>query len=155
MYPKLHETLAATRECSQRLLDILQEEELVLRSADADEIDRITTAKQALILEMESHQRAQDSFLAAHNLPPGPQSMERYLKTLPAEAPERAAWGELQALVSQCRIRNEINGSIVGLSRNHVRQALEILKGSPETGTIYGPDGEALSATRTNPLAKV
>ncbi len=154
MYPKLHETLTATRECGQRLLDVLQEEDLALRSAEADDIDRITAAKQALILEIESLQQAQDNFLAANNLPSGPQSVERYIKTLPADAPERVAWSDLQALVSQCRIRNEINGSILALSRNHVRQALEILKGSPETGTIYDRNGEALPASGTNPLAK-
>ncbi len=154
MYPKLHETLTATRECSQRLLEVLQEEDLALRGAEADDIDRVTAAKQSLILEMESHQQAQDNFLAAHSLPPGPESMERYLKTLPDDATERTAWVDLQALVSQCRIRNEINGSILALSRNHVRQALEILKGGPETGTIYDRNGEALPATRTNPLAK-
>ena len=154
MHPELHETLTATRECSQRLLDVLQEEDLALRSAEADDIDRITAAKQALILEMESHQRAQDSFLATQNLPPGPQSLERYLKTLPDHAPERAAWADLQALVSQCRIRNEINGSMLALSRNHVRQALDLLKGSPETGTLYDRNGEALPAAGTKPLAK-
>ena len=154
MYSKLHETLTATRESSQRLLQILQEEDLALRSSEADDIDRVTAAKQALILEIESHQQAQDRFLATHNLPPGPQSVERYLKTLPADAPERAAWSDLQALVSQCRIRNEINGSILSLSRNHVRQALEILKGSPESGTIYDRNGEALPAAGTKPLAK-
>lgn len=154
MYPQLQELLTATQECSQRLLDVLQQEDRALRRTDTDSIDQITAAKQALILEMESHQRAQDRFLAAHNLPPGPLGIQRHLETLPADAPEQSAWKSLKALITQCRNRNEINGGILALSRQHVQQSLDILKGSPETGPIYGRNGEALSATRTSPLAK-
>lgn len=154
MYPQLNELLMATQACSQRLLDVLQEEDLALRRADADGIDLVTSAKQALIQEMESHQLAQDRFLATHALPPGPQGMQRYLETLSADAPEQTTWSNLQALAIECRNRNETNGGVLALSRRHVRQALEILKGSPETGPIYGRNGEALSAVRTSPLAK-
>ncbi len=154
MHPRLDELLTATRECSQRLLEVLQDEDLALRRTDADRIDQITAAKQALVREMESYQAAQDRFLATHKIPPGPRGMEDYLQTLPGDAPERATWRSLQTLIDQCRNRNRINGGLVALSRQHVQQALEILKGSPETGPIYGRNGEALSATRTSPLAK-
>ena len=154
MHPKLYEPLTAIKGCSERLLDLLQEEDHALRRTDADDIDRISAAKQTLIREIESHQRALDRFLAASNLPAGPPGMQAYLETLPDDAPERAAWKEIQALAGQCRDRNEVNGGVLALSRQHVQQALQILKGSPETGPIYGRNGEALSTVRTTPLAK-
>jgi flagellar biosynthesis/type III secretory pathway chaperone len=56
-----------------------------------------------------------------------------------------AQWRTLTELMAGCRIANDVNGRIIHIRQNQIRQLFDILRGvGPPT---YGPQGKTLAGT--------
>ncbi len=52
-------------------------------------------------------------------------------------------WQELMQLIAQCRAANEVNGYIIHVRQNQIRQLMTIVRGAPPV--TYGPQGNTLA----------
>jgi flagellar biosynthesis/type III secretory pathway chaperone len=64
-------------------------------------------------------------------------------------------WQRLQALSIKLREQNDINGNMIALSQQHVRQSIDILTGSTAYDHTYGPRGDRSQERQSHTLAKV
>lgn len=62
-------------------------------------------------------------------------------------------WSEVTEAGRRCREKNRVNGGLVEVSLQAVRQALGLLRGDDQA-PVYGPAGRALSEPSSRPLAK-
>jgi flagella synthesis protein FlgN len=53
-------------------------------------------------------------------------------------------WHALMALIAGCRTANEVNGYIIHVRRNQIRQLMDIVRGS-SPGGVYGPHGKTFA----------
>jgi flagella synthesis protein FlgN len=151
---KFTECLEAEIACTLRLLELLQEEKRVLRGYDTAALNSLTTAKQHLLRELESHLTQHEQLLQQARVPSGQAGSVAFLRDLPDGDNTRILWDELQLLARQCRDQNEVNGGILALSRRQVQQALDVLRGG-ERQVTYGPRGESRDEHHPQHLAKV
>ncbi len=52
-------------------------------------------------------------------------------------------WQELMKLIAQCRAANEVNGYIIHVRQNQIRQLMTIVRGAPPV--TYGPQGNTIA----------
>ena len=52
-------------------------------------------------------------------------------------------WRALMELMARCRTANEVNGHIINVRRNQVRQLLDIVRGGP--AITYDPQGKTFA----------
>ncbi len=146
---------ALEAEAAQHLLDALAQEHKALTEFNAEALECATAAKQSCVEAYESIARRRDQFLAALGLPPGKPGIEALLQRSAAtgDEPLSGQWQELQALATQCRRQNLINGGIVELGRRHVERALDLLHGPGPNVNLYGPEGQTAGSQRSQRLA--
>jgi flagellar biosynthesis/type III secretory pathway chaperone len=76
------------------------------------------------------------------------ETLETERRGLWAAAPALAAtvaerWRALLELMARCRIANEINGHIIHVRQNQIRQLLDIVRGGP--AVTYNPQGKTFA----------
>lgn len=54
-------------------------------------------------------------------------------------------WRALMALIAGCRKANDVNGHIIHIRQNQIRQLFDIVRG--DVPTTYGPQGKTLTRT--------
>lgn len=141
--------------CSERLEEILADEQRALTARDPQVLQEALAQKQGLLRELEQSVAAHEGFLTARRLPPGKAGTRAFLSSLPQDAPEHALWQRLQEVAVGCRENNRVNGSLVALGKVRTQRALEILCGSPDNAKTYGKAGEARNAGRPRFLGSV
>jgi len=129
----------------QRMRVLLEQEAFNLKGNHADALNRTTQQKEAVANSLEALANRQENLLRALKLPAGKEGIEAVLSTLPATDPTtttvRTIWLAIIRLTATCQKLNEINGSYIGLLRQHVRRSLDILHGQSSQDVVYGPDG--------------
>jgi flagella synthesis protein FlgN len=60
-------------------------------------------------------------------------------------------WHALMELIANCRAANELNGYIIHVRQNQIRQLMDIVRGAAPA--VYGPQGKT-SAKALRPLAQ-
>jgi len=127
--------------CAEALCRVLGEEYTALAAGDPGTLERVIAAKRELLGEMEQRVAAHEGFLSARRLPPGKGGTELFMARLPPQAPERGLWQRLRELAGQCRAQNEVNSSLLCLSRARTQRALELLRGPRDGLRTYGRTG--------------
>jgi flagellar biosynthesis/type III secretory pathway chaperone len=56
-------------------------------------------------------------------------------------------WRALMELMAGCRIANDVNGRIIHIRQNQIRQLFDIVRGGGSTTTTYGPQGKKSAGT--------
>lgn len=64
------------------------------------------------------------------------------------------SWPAIVTCLAKCNALNQVNGGIVNQRLGHVRKALSLLTGAPQSTELYGPAGHARSAYRSASLAQ-
>ncbi|GAB4272771.1 MAG: flagellar protein FlgN [Methylomicrobium sp.] len=145
-FPIAEQLIAKGLQLSQQLLSELQQEENLLKHpTNAESLDAITQRKQPLIQELNVFYKQIGQVLETESLTNSRTGIESYF-----EKAERANfqtakaandWKRLLESAEQCRLLNERNGAAIELLLRHTRQSLNIIKGKPQSGHTYGPDG--------------
>ncbi|MCW8906400.1 MAG: flagellar protein FlgN [Sedimenticola sp.] len=147
---QLSQLVSAEYACAQSLLELLQKEQQILKSADADALESISQEKQQLVIRM--HRQARQREQLVDRLQAGG-DINELLKTLSGSEPARL-WQQLGEIAARLQQQNEINGGMVALNQRHTRQALDILCGRSGNREIYGARGEYRQMESGKPLAK-
>jgi flagella synthesis protein FlgN len=117
---------------------VMLDERAALDTGKADALDDATSFKQSLLRRIES--------LDAERKQLGKQAG--------IDTAAHALWPEIVDSLARCKQLNLVNGGIVTQRLKYVRKALGLLTGHSEISEIYGPTGEARSATRSAQLAR-
>jgi len=147
---QLSRILSAEYDCAQSLLELLQKEHRILKSADPDPLKAISQEKQQLVIRMHRHGREREQLV---NRWQSGGSINQLLKSQ-AESGLTRLWKQLAEIATELKQQNEINGGMVALNQRHARQALDILCGRSGSREIYGARGEYRQMESGKPLAK-
>lgn len=135
----LQAIVADMQAATAQLIVVLDEEREALIQADADALNRVGEAKQMLTRRLEQ--------LDAERL---------HLSAASAQASRTVspAWNELLKSLTDCRDKNQRNGSLVGQRLLQVRRALSVLTGNGPDSGIYSHSGTLHTEHRSLPLAE-
>ena len=137
--------LRQERGSAEALLEVLEQEHAALTGNDADLIVAISRQKQQLTGQLQQQMSTRDRWLAQLGLPTGGTGIQQLTGGDNNDTPLAAEWRSLQQVAAELQRHNDINGGIVALNRNHVRQALDLLIGQQEATSAYDRDGNRSS----------
>lgn len=143
-------------ECTESLLASLETERAALAGRDANALARSTEAKLAQIQRLESLEGQREHLLAALGFAGEPADLGSWLGNLPGTQRRlHGLWQRILANTEACRTANLTNGGILEANRQHVEQALSILRGQVGSTSVYASNGETASSLGQRDLGKV
>ncbi len=141
------DSLPQEQHAARVLIDLLQQEQAALISADIESLTMITERKTPVVAQMSELATKRHRALAALGHAASEIGMQAWVETRhlghPAQSQAAAAWTALLAMARQAKEINRVNGLLIGshLARN--QSALNVLRVQSGGGNFYGPDGQA------------
>ena len=139
-------------EASRRLAELLEQENQALRKSEAEALEHILSAKEALLKELDDRVDRHGHILRRLGLPLGRAGTER-LAHLAGETCV-AVWEALRETADRCREMNAANGGLLALTEVRVRQSLEVLRGRPDPAKTYGRGGQTRYSTHSHRIGE-
>jgi flagellar biosynthesis protein FlgN len=131
---RLEELLSREITAAQSLAQILAAERAALTGDSSEVVKEMAAEKIGLlnsIEEMEAERRSLWGASGGNGAAFGHTVAER--------------WRALMALLAGCRKANDVNGHIIHIRQNQIRQLFDIVRGGAPT--TYGPQGKTLTST--------
>lgn len=135
-------TLNAEHAHMLALLTLLQQEQELLVTADADQLAELTPRKLALTQQLAQLARERHSALGAAGYAASEAGMAPWLAAQ-ADHATREEWEQLLARTAEAKELNRVNGMLVNRQLAHTQSALNALRG-PAQGShanLYGAKG--------------
>jgi flagellar biosynthesis protein FlgN len=148
----LHTVLTGQVRCTELLLDCLTTERSALARRDLDKVQQTTAEKLRLSQELETLEQRRETLVAELGFGAGKRRPGKWYDSLPAC---RRLWKQVLDNLENCRNSNLTNGGILEASRQHVEQALCILRGQSGAPALYGQDGDTAADLGRRELGKV
>jgi flagella synthesis protein FlgN len=143
MQHPLEVVLVQEVECTERLLKSLETERSALAGRDTAALARSTEEKLEHTQKLERLERERERLLAEMGFAGDLADLNKCFESLPGKTHSlRALWQQILANTEACRTSNLTNGGILEASRQHVEQALCILRGQSGAPSLYDPKGE-------------
>lgn len=156
MQHPLEALLAQEVDCTEQLLKSLEAERVALTQRDMHALAQNTQEKINNIQLLEELEQERERLLAELGFSGGPADMGTYLENLPGNTHRlQKLWQQVLANTEACRTGNLTNGGILEASRQHVEQALGILRGQAGSPALYDPKGETAPHLGQRDLGKV
>jgi len=156
MQYSLEAVLTQEVECTERLMKSLDAERSALANRDMTALARSTEDKLVQTQELEELEQQRERLLAGMGFTGKVTDLSEYFQTLPGKTHGlRELWQQVLANTEACRKDNLTNGGILEASRQHVEQALCILRGQAGSPSLYDPNGETASHLGQRELGKV
>lgn len=138
---------------TQRLLEILNAESLALHGRNMGEMEHVLAQKQALVIVLEQHGRKRTQLLMSLGLSPDRAGLEEVARHSTVGEALLIAGDELSALIAQCKVINELNGSLIQVQQVNTAHQLRIINGG-DTPTLYDARGSTSGKLRPRPLSQ-
>ena len=152
----LQAVLTQEVECTERLLESLETERSALAKRDMSALAGSTEQKLALTQRLETLEQDRERLLAGMGFSGQASDLSAYLATLTGATQRlRDLWQQVLANTEACRKANLANGGILEASRQHVEQALSILRGQAGSPSLYDPNGATAPHLGQRELGKV
>lgn len=151
----LETTLTQEVECTRLLLDCLESERAALIERDLDTLEVTTRRKFECSQQLEQLESQRGTLVESLGFNNTLDSLQRCFETLPCADRLSSLWQQVLDNTESCRASNLSNGSILESGRQHVEQALCILRGQTGTPSVYAQDGEARATLGQRELGKV
>lgn len=145
--------IAAESAALQRFIAVLEEEQKLLISGNADAVLPLLEKKTALIAELGSAGQQREAALQALGVPISKEAMEAWFAN--ATADFQAQWQTLLELAQTANRINSTNGQLINTRLQYNQQALSILMnaaGNLGDSSTYGPDGHKTTGSGSRPL---
>ncbi len=148
----LVKAIAAETEALKAFIAVLEEEQKLLISANADAIVPLLDRKTALITELGTAGQQREAALQALGVSNTRESLDLFFAAASTEL--QTDWQKLMSLAQAANQLNTTNGTLINTRLQHNQQALAILMSAAGAGSevpTYGPDGHQKhgSGTRT------
>ena len=129
-------------ETAQRLLQLLEQEETHLVNADVDRLSMVIEEKANAAMQMSELAKLRHTLLGSAGFEASDAGMQAWLNSAAAPAPALNTWKELLALAESGKERNRVNGLLITQQLACNQNALNVLQGVPQGGSVYGPNGQ-------------
>jgi flagellar biosynthesis/type III secretory pathway chaperone len=127
---RLEDLLDREIEAAHSLAATLAAEQAALTGDSPSAVERMAAEKTQILGTIEKLDAQRLALCATSNV-----------AGLAATVAER--WRALMELMARCRTANEVNGHIINVRRNQVRQLLDIVRGGP--AITYNPQGKTFA----------
>jgi flagellar biosynthesis protein FlgN len=134
--------IAAETAALQRFVDVLEREQKLLISGDADAVLPLLEEKTGLVAELGTAGQQREAAFRAIGIEIRKDAMEAWVAAAPPEL--QARWQKLLELAHTANRINSTNGQLINTRLQHNQQALAILMnaaGDLGDNSTYGPDG--------------
>ena len=141
------DSLPQEQQAARVLIDLLQQEQAALISADIDSLTMITERKMPVLAQMSEMATKRHRALAALGQMASEIGMQAWVETRhlgqPAHPQAASSWSALLAMARQAKEINRINGLLISSHIARNQSALNVLRVQTGGGNFYGPDGQA------------
>jgi len=152
----LEAVLTQEVECTERLLKSLETERSALAQRDMTALARSTEDKLAQTQQLEALEQERERLVASMGFTGKAADLSDCFAGLPGMTHNLLdLWQQVLANTEACRKHNLTNGGILEASRQHVEQALCILRGQAGSPSLYNPNGETAPHLGQRELGKV
>ncbi len=140
--PQLSQAITAESRILKTFISVLEEEQKLLISGNADAVLPLLEQKTGLVAELGSAGKQRDAALSTLGVSTTREGTEAFFAK--ADTALQAEWAELLTLAQSANRLNTTNGKLINTRLQHNQQALAVLMNAAgslgEAGT-YGPDG--------------
>lgn len=151
----LETTLTQEVECTRQLLDCLESERAALVERDMEALETTTRKKFDCSKQLEQLETRRGTLIESLGFENTRDSLQRCFRTLPCADRLLHMWAQILKNIESCQTSNLANGGILESGRQHVEQALGILRGQTGAPSVYAQDGEARASLGQRELGKV
>ncbi len=141
------DTLQQEQQAARQLIDVLNQEQALLISADIDSLSMVTERKAPLVAQMSELATHRHRILGVMGLVASEAGMQAWIDQSrdgkPAHPAASSAWTVLIAMARQAQEINRINGLLINSHMARNQNALNVLRVQGNGGNFYGPDGQA------------
>lgn len=152
--PQLASLMSTQLEMSQQLEDALDRERTAIGAHDSGALEAVVEEKNRLLHRLNKLDGEREALLLQSGYADGAEGLQAYLASHDQDGELNALWETLTQHARRCRDKNRINGGLVDVSLNAVRQALQLLRGETEGTAVYDPRGQAIGTANQRSLAK-
>ena len=122
----------------------LDAEKETLKSRNSNQIQAIANSKQQIIQSLESRAKLKAKLIAKSDLGIRPGEVENTLKTLNDDE-LITLWQASREMLSTCKDKNHINGSIITRTLTRTNKLMSIIRGQNSSQKLYGQKGKESS----------
>lgn len=137
----LEDLLDREIEAARLLSTTLAAERSALTGTSPDAVQQQTVEKTQLLGMIERLEHERRALCAQSDLNVSGSDGDAGASSVGSSVAER--WRALMELMAGCRTANEVNGYIIHVRQNQIRQLMDILRGS--TPVTYGPQGKTFA----------
>lgn len=148
----LLEILQREVESGTQLLQVLHREHAALTANTPDILEHAARDKLHCLKQVEAIAAERTELLRAAGVIARAQDAAAYLSAAP-DTRLAMRWQQGQRILVECRRQNQINGSVIELSRRHTLRALSLLRGQAHDQPVYSASGETCALPPSQSLA--
>lgn len=144
--PTLESVLTEEVRCTEGLLSCLGAERSALTARDMDALQNTIHEKVGLTRKLEQLELQREALITQLGFGTDSESIQRCFRSQPKSGVLMKLWQQVLSNIGACQTDNLTNGGILESGRQHVEQALCILRGQPASPTTYNPAGNNTAA---------
>jgi len=151
----LEKILEQEIQCTGHLLECLEAERSALTRRDLDLLEKTTRGKIQYTRQLEELEQQRAALVTELGFVSGPDTLLDCFKSLPQADNLLHLWKQVLDNTQACQAGNLTNGGILESGRQHVEQALSILRGQSGTPSLYDTTGGTSANLGQRELGKV
>lgn len=150
----LHNMIAQDSAAISELKSLLLRERELLEQREHNDLPAIIERKDQLLETLGLNARQRASLLTAAGFKASPDQWEIFLGQNPATRELLDSWRTLMAEFAQCKSLNEINGKMIGRSKQTLSHLLNLLRGQVAAPQLYTSAGATTSSGSSHCIAE-
>ncbi len=149
---EIRQLLQAEHDAMGRLRHILDQETTLLSSGrNLEELSQLVSRKDLLIEELKTLASERERLFSS----PDTADFESFLKESEDSRTLVSLWQQLLSLTATCQEINQMNGAIIKLNDQHMRQAIRLLRSESPVDLNYDAKGGTTTARQSRLLGQV
>jgi len=149
---EIRQLLQAEHDAMGRLRHILDQETTLLTSGrNLEELSQLVSRKDLLIEELKTLASERERLFSS----PDTADFESFLKESEDSRTLVSLWQQLLSLTATCQEINQMNGAIIKLNDQHMRQAIRLLRSESPVDLNYDAKGGTTTARQSRLLGQV
>lgn len=129
----------------EALLELLDKEKEALGNKDAEVLASVVEAKIEPLTQLENSARQRAMWANISSQDQAGEQWNQFLSELNQEK-LKEDWEKLKSLTHECHKKNEINGKIIGRSRQVYGRLMDMMRGQVASPNLYTANGKATSS---------
>ncbi|MDO3385090.1 flagellar protein FlgN [Gilvimarinus sp. SDUM040013] len=139
---------------AEALLDLLRQENELLKERKHPELETIVSAKSEHLNTLDAHARERSALLKSLGLANDSDGWVQYMHSQPPLVALTEQWTQLQELVHQCTLQNDKNGKLINRSQQTLNRLLDLVKGKGAGENLYNAKGATTNRAASGTMVK-